>query len=117
MSIMEEIKYYNIETKELSLVKDVDMKNKEVKTETYQYPFFVQGIYTKKAIELGVELEESEYMVNANLFDKLASFFVDLYGKQFTKTELTNGIDSRKVIETFIQILFGVLQGDTSKNE
>lgn len=112
---MKDITYYNSKTRELTLVTDVDMKNKEVKTETYQYPFFVQGIYTKKAIDLGVEVEENEYMVNGELFEKLSSFFVELYGKQFTKTELTNGIDQRKIIETYITMLFGVLQGD-SKN-
>lgn len=109
---MKDITYYNAETKELTLVTDVDVKSKEVKTETYQYPFFVQGIYTKKAIDLGVEVEENEYMINGELFEKLSNFFAELYGKQFTKEELTNGIDQRQIIEAFITMLFGVLQGD-----
>lgn len=109
------MKYYDEKTKSLTLVTEV--KEEDLETKTYQYPFFVKGIFTKKAIDLGAELEENSFVVPAEMFDRLSSFIVELYNKQFDQEQLTNGIDSRKIIETFITILMGVLQGDTSKNE
>lgn len=108
------MEYFNAKTNELTLVEDV--KGDELVTKKYQYPIFVKGIFTKKAIDLGAELEENQYAVSGELFDKLANYFVELYGKQFTYDVLVDGIDSRKVIDTFIVMLYSVLQGD-SKNE
>lgn len=115
---MNKIKHYDEKTKALTLVTEVkDPVKGEVETKTYQYPFFVKGIYTQKAIELGAELEENGYVVNSDLFKRLSNFFVELYGKQFTQEEFVNGINQGKIINTFIKMLFGVLQGDEEKNE
>src|SRR5699024_4091252 len=108
----ENVKFYNEKTKTLTLITDIaDYEKKEVATKKYQYPFFVKGIYTQKAIELGAELEENEFVVTAELFDRLTNFFVELYGKQFTAEEFVNGIDQQKIVSTFIIMLLGVLQG------
>lgn len=113
----ENVEYYNEKTKALTLITKVtDYEKKEVATKSYQFPFFVKGIYTQKAIELGAELEANEYAVSTELFDSLVNYFVELYNKQFTKTEFVNGIDQGKIVNTFIVMLFGVLQGDT-KND
>lgn len=110
----EDVQTYNENTKALTLItKITDFEKQEVETKTYQYPFFVKGIYTKKAIDFGAELEEAEYAVSADLFDRLTNFFVELYGKQFKKNELVEGINQAKIIDTFIIMLFGVLRGDT----
>ncbi|MGY0692987.1 phage tail assembly chaperone G [Virgibacillus sp. FSP13] len=108
------VKYYDNKSKSITLVTDV--KKDDLETKTFQYPFFVKGVFTKKAIDLGAELEENEFVVPGDLFDRITSFIVELYNKQFTSDELTNGIDAGKIIETYISILMGVLQGD-SKNE
>lgn len=108
------MEYFNTKTNELTLVEDV--KGEELVTKKYQFPIYVKGIFTKKAIDLGAELEENEYMVSGDMFDRLANYFVELYGKQFTYEGLVNGIDSRKIVSTFVEMLFSVLQGD-SKNE
>lgn len=108
------MEFFNGKTRELTLVKDV--KGDEFITDSFQFPLFVKGIFTKKAIDLGVEVEKNEYMINEELFDSLSNFFVELYGKQFTYKELTEGIDSRKIVQTYLEMLFSVLQGD-SKNE
>ncbi|MCC2248860.1 hypothetical protein JUJ52_02655 [Virgibacillus sp. AGTR] len=107
--------YYDEKSKSLTLV--TGLKGEELETETYQYPFFVKGIYTKKAIDLGAELEENKFTVPGDLFDRITSFIVELYNKQFSHEKLIDGIDSRKIIETYISVLMGVLQGDTSKKE
>lgn len=109
------MKYYDEKTKSLTLVTGV--KGEELETKTYQYPFFVKGIFTKKAIDLGAELEKNGYAVRADMFDRLTNFTVELYGKQFDQDDLVNGIDSRNIVETYLSIIMGVLQGDTSKNE
>jgi len=108
---------YDDETKTLTLVKKItDMNKQEVEVVKYQYPFYVEGLYTLKALELGAELEENEYAVSLDLFERLTNFFVELYGKQFTNEELTSGIDQSNIIDVYITMLFGVLQGDT-KND
>lgn len=112
-----DVKFYNEETKVLTLITGIKSEEtQEVETKSYQYPFFVKGIFTKKAVELGEELESREYSISSELFDSLANFFVELYNNQFTTEELMEGISQGLIADTFINMLFGVLQGD-SKNE
>lgn len=109
----DEVKFYDEKTKSLTLVTKVKDRIKgEVETKTYPFPLFVEGIYTKRAIELGAELEASEYVVTGDLFERLTKYFVELYDKQFTEKELMNGISQEKIVNTFLRMLFGVLQGD-----
>lgn len=109
------MKHFDNETRSLTLVTDV--KGDELETKTYQYPFFVKGIFVKKAIDLGAEFEENGEVVPAGLFDKLTNFVVELYGNNFTDEDLTNGVGADKIIQTYISILMSVLQGEQSKNE
>lgn len=112
-----DVKFYNEETKALTLITGIkDNETQEVETKTYQYPFFVKGIFTKMAVDLGEKLESKEYTFTSEMFDELANFFVELYNNQFTKDELMEGINQGLIVNTFIAMLFGVLQGD-SKNE
>lgn len=111
------MKHFDEKTKSLTLITKVKDKIKgEVETKTYPFPLFVEGFFTKKAIDLGAELEENEYVVDSELFERLTNYTVELYGKQFTADELINGIHQGQIINTFINVLFGVLQGDP-KNE
>lgn len=112
---MDEIKYYDEKSKTLTLVTEV--KGDELITKTYNYPIFVKGLYLRKAIDLGAELEANAYVVQSDLFDRLTTFITELYGKQFTTDELTDGIHAGRIIDTYIDILMGTLQGDPSKNE
>src|SRR5690625_83511 len=111
------MKHFDEKTKSLTLITKVKDKIKgEVETKTYPFPLFVEGFFTKKAIDLGAELEENEYVVDSELFERLTNYIVELYAKQFTADELINGIHQGQIINTFINVLFGVLQGDP-KNE
>lgn len=107
------MKYYDTKTRSLTLVTKV--KGEELETKTYSFPVYVEGIYTKKAIDLGAELEESKFVINADLFERITTFVVGLYGNQFTNDELIKGIDTRHIVDAYISVLFGTLQGDTSK--
>ncbi|WP_040981090.1 phage tail assembly chaperone G [Oceanobacillus jeddahense] len=109
------MKYYDTQTRSLTLVTDV--KGGELETKTYSFPFFVEGIYTKKSIDLGAELEEKQFTIDADLFERITTFVVGLYGNQFTSNDLVKGIDSRHIVDAYIAVLFGTLQGDTSKKE
>jgi len=108
------VNYYDKNTKTLTLVTGV--KGQELETKEYLYPVFVKGILIKKAIDLGAELQENNFLVGADLFDRLTAFVTELYGKQFTTEELTEGIHVGRIIETYISILMGTLEGDP-KNE
>lgn len=114
---IDDVDYYNKKTKALTLVTGIkDMKNKEVEVKTVQYPFYVEGIYTQKAIELGAEVELAEYIVDGDLFERLVNFFVELYGKQFTHNEFKKGVHQEDIVTTLIVMLTGVLQGE-EKND
>ncbi|GGB56866.1 hypothetical protein GCM10011409_38040 [Lentibacillus populi] len=108
------MKHYDEKTKTITLVTGVN--GQELETKEYLYPIFVKGIFTKKAIDLGAELEENEFIVHSDLFDRLTTFITELYGKQFTTKELTEGIDAGNIVEIYVAILMGTLQGD-GKNE
>ncbi len=113
------VNHYDESTKTITLVTDFKYDNDgkpKFKTKEFLFPIFVKGVYTKKAIQLGKELEENNYVVPEDLFDRLTAFIVDMYGKQFTTDQLVDGIHQGTIIETYIAILMGALRGD-SKNE
>lgn len=110
---IENVVAYNKKTKALTLVTGIkDMEKKEVDTKVIQYPFYVEGIYTQKAIELGAEVEIAEYVIDGELFERLINFFVELYGKQFTHEELMKGIHQNNIVAALLTMLTGVLQGE-----
>lgn len=114
---IKEVNFYDANSKTLTLVTGIkDHEKQEVETKTHHYPFFVKGMYIKKAIDLGYELEEANYVIRGDMFDRLSNFIVEIYNKQFTTEDLVDGIDQRSIISVFYSILFGVLQGD-QKNE
>lgn len=106
-------KQYNENEHTLTLVTEV--KGEELITKTFSLPAFISGTYTKSAIDLGAELDEKEYVVQSDLFDRLSNFIVDLFGKQFTVSELQKGLHAGEIIETYIAILMGILQGNLKK--
>src|SRR5690625_4036000 len=111
------MKHFDEKTKSLTLITKVKDKIKgEAATKTYPFSSFVEGFFTKNAIDVGADLVENEYVVESDLYERLTNYTVELYAKQFTADELINGIHQGQIINTFINVLFGVLQGDP-KNE
>jgi len=110
---IKEVESYNKKTKTLTLITKIkNKKEKTVETKVYEYPFFVEGDYTQEALGLGNELEENEYQVSLDLFERLTKFFVGLYGNQFTEEELAKGINQNEIIDRYVEMLFGVLRAD-----
>src|SRR5699024_6004261 len=69
---IKEVESYNKKTKTLTLITKIkNKKEKTVETKVYEYPFFVEGDYTQEALGLGNELEENEYQVSLDLFERL----------------------------------------------
>lgn len=108
------MKYFDTKSRNLTLVTDV--KDDELVTETYEYPFFVKGLFVKRAIDLGAEFEENGNVVPSDLFEKISVFIVELYQNKFTKEELQDGIHANEIISVFISIIMSVL-GREPKNE
>lgn len=93
-----------------------DAGEQELVTVDYSYPIFVKGSLVKKAIDLGVQLEKNGD-VNSSVIDKLASYAVELYGKQFTKDELIDGTDASELLDTLTGVLGLVMGVEDEGNE
>lgn len=108
------------------LVKDVEIveveqedgtvkKEQKLITEEYPYPIFVKGSLVKKAINLGAKFENAETKVDEKIIDDLADFAVALYGNQFTRSELIDGLDASDLLSTLIGIMSSATQGNNQK--
>lgn len=110
------VKTFNSKSKALTLITGIkDMKTKEVDVKIYQYPFYVEGIYVKKSIDLGAEIEQAENVIDADLLERLSNYVVELYAKQFTIEELQKGVHENNLITVLYEVLMSVLQGDEKK--
>ena len=96
--------------KTITLVTGVSKEN-ELITQDYAYPIFVKGALVKKAIDLGVKLNKSVDGINSGFIDELADFAVELYGKQFKRDELIDGIDATELIKKLTEVLGMVMGG------
>lgn len=112
----ESVKTFNDNSKALTLITGIkDMKTKEVDVKVYQYPFYVEGIFLKKSLDLGAELEVAEDTIDADLLERLSNYAVELYAKQFTVDEFQKGVHEENLIPVLYRILMSVLQGDEKK--
>lgn len=105
--------------KKLELVVDIKEDkdgNQELVTETYNPPIFVKGSMVKKAIALGVQLENSEESISSDVVDNLAAFAVELYGNKFSAEELIDGIDAKDLLNELMGILTSVMGGDENED-
>lgn len=58
---------------------------------------FISGRMFRKTIEMKAELNGG---VDASALDKMVSYVVELFGKQFTLDEFYDGIESKKIMIT-----------------
>lgn len=107
-------------SKTIKLITGVKMNDngeQELVYKEYPYPIFVKGSIVKKAIDLGADMESASENINSKLIDDLADFTVELYAKQFTRTELIDGTQADELMDMLISKLTLVLGGEEDKAE
>lgn len=99
----------NLKRNMITLVKDV--KEGELITETYWTPMFIPFGIVYEAMDLLDELEVSDTSEREQM-DKLMTFIADkVYGKQFKKKELFEGLHGPDAVATIMEQLLFVAQG------
>ena len=83
---------------------------------SYPYPLFVKGGLVKKAFEIAAEMEKSSQEKIVQNIDKLADCVVELYGKQFTRDELIDGVQAHELLQTLNKVVEFVMTGESSGN-
>lgn len=120
------MEYLNKRTKAITLVTGIEeVENEEGKIEQrlvkkeYAYPIFAKGSITKKAISLGVKMDNQykEGTLSADFIDELADFAVELYQKKFKRNEIIDGIDATSLLTVLIDILYMVLDGEQQDSD
>lgn len=107
-------------SKTIKLVTGIEVNDageQELVEKEFPYPIFVPGGLVKKAIDLGAKLEKSSDSVSGKLIDDLADFTVELYGKQFTRQELVDGVHAEELMDTLLNNMMSVLGSDAQENE
>lgn len=107
----------NLKRNMIELVKEVDGDN--VKTEKYLTPPFIPLSVVYEAMDLAEEMEKGEKS-ERDMIEILLDFVANrVYGKQFTKEELLNGLHAPDAIQTLQDQVLFVSQGqqtDETKN-
>lgn len=99
----------NLKRHMIELVKEV--KEGEVITEKYLTPAFLPLSVVYEALDIAEELEKKG-VSEREKFDKMLDFTANqIYGKQFTKEELVNGLHGPNAIETLRNQLFFAAHG------
>lgn len=108
----------NKDMKLVTGVKEDDEGKQTLEYKTYPYPIFVKGSITKQAIDLGAELEGIETNISSGVVDKMADFVVNVYGNQFEREELIDGIQAHELMPRLSRVLQEVMgAGDDSKTK
>lgn len=81
----------------------------------YWTPAFIPFTKVREAMELAVEMEKGEGKP-AEQMDKLTDFVVDVYGGQFTKDELYDGLHAPDAISVLQEQILFIAQGQQSES-
>lgn len=101
----------NLKKHTIELVKSV--KEGEIETEMYWTPAFLQYSYVYEAVDL-----MEDWAKNPNkkkdkvVIEETADYVVRLYGEQFTKEELLNGLHAPELGERLYEQVRFVAQGE-----
>jgi len=71
--------------------------------------------FFRKALEINEQTDFNQ--LKTKDLDKLIDFVVDVYGKQFTRDELYDGLDADKLIPTLSESISGIVNGVAEKLE
>ena len=67
---------------------------------------FISGRMFRKTIEIQKKLGKS---IDVDVLDDLVNYVVELFNKQFTADEFYDGIDARKLIDTVVDCINGIM--------
>lgn len=89
-----------------------EVKDDKVITKKYYTPRFLSMKVIYSALELNMELSEVNAKNERDLIDKLANFVAnEIYGGQFTKEELENGLHAPAAVEELQEQLLFAMRG------
>lgn len=98
-----------------------DVQGDEIKTEKYWTPVFLPMSVTYEAIDMMEEIDKSEENKTGgsekDLIDQLVDFVASkIYGGQFTKEQLLNGLHAPSAITTLQQQIQFIAQGEQTSD-
>lgn len=75
----------------------------------------VTARFFRKALEINEQTDFNQ--LKTKDLDKLIDFIVDVYGKQFTRDELYDGLPADKLMSVLSESISGIVGGVTDKLE
>lgn len=87
----------------------------EPQIKKYWTPAFIPFTKVREAMELAAEMEKGEGKP-AEQMDKLADFVVDVYGGQFSKDDLYDGLHAPNAIPVLQDQIMFIAQGQQSES-
>ncbi|PKR82562.1 phage tail assembly chaperone G [Heyndrickxia camelliae] len=101
----------NLKRNMIELVKEV--KEGEIVTEKFLTPIFIPLSVVYEAIDI---IDETENISERELIDKLLDFVTNrIYNKQFTKDDLINGLHAPNAMETLMEQVTFIAQGQQNE--
>lgn len=86
----------------------------EPEIKKYWTPAFIPFTKVREAMQLAAELEDNDTSNFSESVDKLADFVTSVYGDQFTKDDLYNGLHAPDAISVIQEQVFFIAQGQQS---
>lgn len=77
---------------------------------------FIPFTKVREAMDLASEMEKGEDSKMSDSIDKLSDFVTEIYGKQFTKDDLYNGLHAPDAIPVIQDQILFIAQGVQSEN-
>lgn len=87
-------------------------------TKTFYQPKHIKGSIALEGLEIGKELQKKgENDIDRSDIERIADFVAThLYLNKFSREELIDGLDARKLFVTLMDQLSSILGGDESEN-
>lgn len=88
----------------------------EPEIKKYWTPVFIPFTKVREAMDLATKLEKGDVGDYGSLLDELAEFVTGVYGNQFTKDELYDGLHAPQAIEILQEQILFIAQGQQSES-
>lgn len=88
----------------------------EPEVKKYWTPAFIPFTKVREAMSIAAEMESEDTTDYSEFLDKLADYVTDLYGRQFTKDDLYNGLHAPDAVSVLQEQIFFIAQGQQSES-